>query len=67
MGAMVGELIRRDRERSGLSLEQAASRLQVPPRRYLKLEAGEIWPDFENLDRIERLFGWRPTRFDHSV
>jgi transcriptional regulator with XRE-family HTH domain len=56
---MFSDLLRADRERSGLTLEQAARRLVVSTVAYRKLEAGERWPSWETYDRIVRLFGWR--------
>jgi transcriptional regulator with XRE-family HTH domain len=55
---MFAQLLHRDRERYGLSIEQAARQLGVSPAAYQALEAAERWPDWETYDRIERLFGW---------
>ena len=55
---MFSDLLRADRERSGLTVEQAAPRLDVPPVAYRKLEAGERWPSWETYDRIAAAFGW---------
>ena len=58
---MFSDLLWTDRERAGLSVEQAAWRLGVPQVAYRKLEVGERWPSWETYDRIERLFGWLQT------
>jgi ribosome-binding protein aMBF1 (putative translation factor) len=54
---MLGELIRRDRERWGLTIEQAARWFHTTPSRLRKIEADEEWPSWETFDRIERIFG----------
>jgi transcriptional regulator with XRE-family HTH domain len=59
---MFSDLLRQDRTRSGLSVDQAAWRLGVTPAAYRQLESGERWPNWETFDRIERLFG-RPRSF----
>jgi transcriptional regulator with XRE-family HTH domain len=41
---MFSDLLRADRERAGLTLDQAARRLGVPLSTYRKLEAGERRP-----------------------
>jgi DNA-binding XRE family transcriptional regulator len=58
---MFAELLRHDRERHGLSVEQAARRVGVPPVAYAKFEAGERWPSWETYDRIAAAFGWPRT------
>jgi transcriptional regulator with XRE-family HTH domain len=55
---MFADLLRRDRERSGLTVEQAARRLGVTPAAYRALEASERWPGWEMYDRIATAFGW---------
>jgi transcriptional regulator with XRE-family HTH domain len=62
MGAMLGQLIQRDREQAGLTLGEAPRRLHIPPRQLERIEAGEIWPDWETYDRIVRLT--HPQQFD---
>jgi DNA-binding XRE family transcriptional regulator len=52
-----GDLLRGDRERNGLTVEQAARRLGVPLVAYGKLEIGEQWPCWETYDRIAAAFG----------
>jgi transcriptional regulator with XRE-family HTH domain len=54
---MFSDLLRQDRERSGLTTQQAARLLGVAVVAYRELEAGELWPSWETYDRIERLFG----------
>jgi transcriptional regulator with XRE-family HTH domain len=61
---MFSDLLRGDRERSGLTVEQAARRLGVQRDVYRKLEAGERWPSWETYDRIAAALGW-PRSF-HS-
>ena len=58
---MFGDLLRRDRERSGLRIAQAAWRLGITPAEYRRLEEEESWPRFETYDRICKLFGWPQT------
>jgi transcriptional regulator with XRE-family HTH domain len=55
---MFSDLLRRDRERAGLSVEQAARLLRVAPAGYRSLEAGDRWPSWETYDRIAEAFGW---------
>jgi transcriptional regulator with XRE-family HTH domain len=54
---MFSDLLRADRERAGLSVDQAARRLGVSPVAYRRLEAGERWPSWETYDRIAAAFG----------
>jgi transcriptional regulator with XRE-family HTH domain len=42
---MLADLLRRDRERSGLSAEEAARRLGVSRAVYREIEASERWPE----------------------
>jgi DNA-binding XRE family transcriptional regulator len=58
---MFSDLLRRDRERFGLSIGQAAWRVGVKPAEYRRLEEGKAWPDWETYDRICDLFGWPQT------
>ncbi len=54
---MFSDLLRADRERSGLAVVQAARRLGVPLGAYRKLEAGEYYcPSWETYDRIAAAF-----------
>jgi hypothetical protein len=50
--------VRKERQRWGLSIEQAAQWFHVAPRRYREIEGGTAWPDADTYDRISRLFGW---------
>jgi transcriptional regulator with XRE-family HTH domain len=62
---MFSDLLRGDRERSDLTIEQAARRLGVPPAAYRKLEAGERWPSWETYAGIATAFRW-PRSFHDS-
>jgi transcriptional regulator with XRE-family HTH domain len=44
---MFSDLLRSDRERGGVTVEQAAWRLGVTVREYRELEAGDRSPTFE--------------------
>jgi transcriptional regulator with XRE-family HTH domain len=63
---MFADLLRQDRERSGLTVEQAASRFGVTPAAYRALEASGRWPAWETYDRIAETFGW-PRSFVGKV
>jgi transcriptional regulator with XRE-family HTH domain len=52
------DLLRRDCERAGLSVEQAARRLGVTTAANRDLEAGERWPSWKTYDRIASAFEW---------
>jgi transcriptional regulator with XRE-family HTH domain len=41
---MFSDMLHRDRERHGLTVDQAARRLGVTPAAYRALETGERWP-----------------------
>jgi transcriptional regulator with XRE-family HTH domain len=58
---MFSDLLRRDRERSGLSVARAARQVGVTPAAYRRLEEEAAWPSFEVYDRICDLFGWPRT------
>jgi transcriptional regulator with XRE-family HTH domain len=58
---MFSEMLRRDRERSGLRVAQMAWRLGINPAAYRRLEEEAAWPSFETYDRICKLFGWPQT------
>ena len=58
---MFSDLLRGDRERYGLTVEQAAWRLGVSLAAYRQLELGEGWPRWETNDRIPAAFGWPQT------
>jgi transcriptional regulator with XRE-family HTH domain len=55
---MLGELLRRDRERHGLRVAQAAWLLGLTPAEYRRLEQGERWPSWETYDRIAAAAQW---------
>ena len=55
---MFSDLLSQDRERSGLTVEQAARQLGVSAVAYGELEAGERWPEWETYGRICKAFGW---------
>jgi transcriptional regulator with XRE-family HTH domain len=55
---MFSDLLRGDRERNGLTVDQAARRFGVRPDVYRQLEAAERWPGWETYDRIAATFGW---------
>jgi DNA-binding XRE family transcriptional regulator len=58
---MCADMLERDRKRWGLTVGQAAWRLDVKPREYVAIESGDSWPDFATHDRICKLFGWPQT------
>ncbi len=58
---MFGDMLRRDRERWGFSVAQAAWRFGVTPSEYREIEAGERWPSFDTYDRTAKMFGWPQT------
>jgi len=58
---MFSDMLRRDRERSGLRIARVAWRLGITPAEYRRLEEEEAWPRFETYDRICKLFGWPQT------
>jgi ribosome-binding protein aMBF1 (putative translation factor) len=57
--SMFGDLLRGDRERAGMSVEQAARRFGVSTAEYRSIEAGARYTDFNIYDAICRRFGWR--------
>jgi transcriptional regulator with XRE-family HTH domain len=59
--SMLGDMLRRDRERRGFSVGQVAWRLGVSLRTYRELEAGADSPGFETYDRICKPYGWPQT------
>jgi transcriptional regulator with XRE-family HTH domain len=56
------KMLREDRERSGLTVDEIAWRLGVSRREYRELERGKL-PTFVTWDRMCRLYGW-PRRFE---
>jgi predicted transcriptional regulator len=61
MAAMLGQMLRHDREQSRLSIARASWLMGVSPREYRELEAGARSPSFETWDRICKLYGWPQT------
>ena len=57
------KMLREDRERSGLTVDEIAWRLGVSRREYRDPEAGKRFPTFVTWNRMCRLFGW-PQRFE---
>jgi DNA-binding XRE family transcriptional regulator len=57
----LSDLIRRDRKRWRLSVEEAARWFHVTPRHYRDIEDGSAWPDWDTYDRICKVFGWPQT------
>jgi ribosome-binding protein aMBF1 (putative translation factor) len=55
---ILGDMLRRDRKREGLSLARAAWLLGVSVRELREIEAGERYPSFDTYERIAKLFGW---------
>lgn len=62
----LSDKLRADRERAGLTVEQAARRFGVPLGACRKLEPGERSPSWETYDRIATAFGW-PRSFKKPV
>jgi transcriptional regulator with XRE-family HTH domain len=62
---MFTDMLRRDRERWGMTEAQTARRFRVSLRDYREIEAGERDPDFATYDAICKLFGW-PQAFVQS-
>jgi cytoskeletal protein RodZ len=54
----LGELLRRDRKRLGLSLAQAAGRIGIKPAKLRRIEEGETITEFDDWDRIVAFYGW---------
>jgi transcriptional regulator with XRE-family HTH domain len=61
--AAVPNMLREDRERAGLTVDEIAWRLGVSRREYRELEAGKRFPTFITWNRICKLYGW-PQRFE---
>jgi predicted transcriptional regulator len=61
-----GDRLKRDRERWGLSVGQAAWWYGVSPSVYRELEAGTRWPSSDKYERICDLFGWPQAFFGPS-
>jgi DNA-binding XRE family transcriptional regulator len=56
--AMLTDMLRRDRERWGVSEAKAARRFGISLRTYRGIEAGEELFDFDAYSAMCRLFGW---------
>jgi transcriptional regulator with XRE-family HTH domain len=54
-------MLRRDRERWGMRVAEAAGRFGVSVREYRELEAGKRYPTFDTWHRICKLYGWPQT------
>lgn len=61
MVAMFGQMLRRDRERSGLSIARASWLVGVTPMEYKELEAGTKPPTADAFERACELFNWPQT------
>jgi predicted transcriptional regulator len=55
-------MMQRDRKREGLRECRAAWLLGITVRELRRLEAGEVYPDFETWERMVDVFEW-PTSF----
>jgi transcriptional regulator with XRE-family HTH domain len=62
---MFTDMLKRDRERWGMSEAQAARRFGVTLRAYREIEAGERFLEFDTYDAICKLFGW-PQSFTRT-
>lgn len=58
---MLGHLLRRDRERRGLSLAQAAGRVGITVATLRRIEDEQEHPSFEVWDRLAEFYGWPRT------
>jgi hypothetical protein len=56
--AMVPEMLRRDRDRWGISPGECAWRLGITRREYVAIEAGEKPPTSDEYEAIVAFFGW---------
>jgi transcriptional regulator with XRE-family HTH domain len=61
---MLPEMLRRDRDRLGLTVGQGAVRCRMSPRLLRQIEAGEVMiPTYEIWAAFRDLYGW-PTRYE---
>jgi len=60
--AMLPEMLRRDRERWGVSVGEAGWRLGITRREYVAIEDGERPPDANQYEAICEFFGWPDAR-----
>jgi hypothetical protein len=56
--SMFSDLLRRDHERAGLTIEEAARRIDVAPTFYRLIEAADRWPEWPVYERTAETFGW---------
>jgi DNA-binding XRE family transcriptional regulator len=56
--AMFDDMLKRDRERAGMSELQAARRFRVSSATYRRVEAGEEFPSSAIYESIVGMFGW---------
>lgn len=57
----LGELLRRDRQRLGLSLAQVAGRIGITAAALRRVEDGEPVTPFDLWDRLVEFYGWPRT------
>jgi transcriptional regulator with XRE-family HTH domain len=61
MAAMLGTMLKRSREREGLSEHRTAALLGVSVSMYRRIESGQESPTWEVWDAICKRFGWPQT------
>ena len=59
---MLPEMLRRNRQRWGMSVGEAGWRLGITRRAYVALEDGERPPNADEYDAICELYGWPDAR-----
>jgi transcriptional regulator with XRE-family HTH domain len=59
---MLGTLLRRDRERQGLTLAQAAGRIGVSAAKLRRIEDGDPINECDVWDRLATFYGWPRSR-----
>jgi hypothetical protein len=60
--AMLPDMLRRDRERWGMSVGEAGWRLGITRREYVAIEDGERLPNADQYEAICEFFGWPDAR-----
>ncbi len=60
--AMLPDMLRRDRERWGMSVGEAGWRLGITRREYVAIEDGERPPTSTQYEAICEFFGWPDAR-----
>ena len=60
--AMLPDMLRRDRERWGMSVGEAGWRLGITRREYVAIEDGERPPSSNEYEAICEFFGWPDAR-----